>query len=248
MRHSPLTTQPARKKLRWDKECYGDEVVQRLNSPKPSPNALRIKELIALLQSVSSLISQTDLFCRKKGLMGSSIGAALALSPLSDYRVAHPDVAPLVEEIEKIGAEISSLLWRYHWRPDIRIDPDGTLRGSLRWPQMDEETLWENTTVHWLLSDLEDSPGGKEAFVSFLKCQRCGSWFYAGRSGAKFCGNTCRVISHNQTDQARAERAAYMRKLRKKKANLKRGQARSRDSAPLVSRSRKSKSTETRRT
>ena len=94
-------------------------------------------------------------------------------------------------------------------------------------------------TVHWLMSDLEDSPRGKEAFVSFLKCQRCGSWFYAGRSGAKFCGNTCRVISHNQTDQARAERAAYMRKLRKNKANLKRAQAQSRDSAPLVSRSEK---------
>ena len=77
--------------------------------------------------------------------MGSSIGAALGLSPLSDYRVDHPDVAPLVEEIEKIGAEISSLLWRYHWHPVLRIDPDGTLRDSLQWPQMDEETLWENS-------------------------------------------------------------------------------------------------------
>src|SRR6185437_10950530 len=102
-----------------------------------------------------------------------------------------------------------------------------TVRQTVSWPQLDEEGAWEYATVHWLLSDLPKSPQGKGACSPFSRCERCGDWFYAGREGARFCKPACRVISHAQTEEGRAERALYMRKLRKKKRALERKRAKS---------------------
>jgi hypothetical protein len=232
---SALVTDGQRASRLWDKRINGDEVARKLNGARPSPSVLRIRTLIEHLQAISEKIAQLERICRESGLMDESAVSALGRWPLSDYMIDHPKVSPLAKEIKGIGDEISSSLWRYHWRPDVHLAPDGVMHESLQWPQLDDETSWENTTVQWLLSHLPTSLDGKGAFSHFLKCERCGDWFYAGREGAKFCRPACRVMAHVQTDEGKAQRALYMRKLRKLDSVLKHKKA---QASPSCSRTR----------
>ena len=127
----------------------------------------------------------------------------------------------MAEEIESLANGLSLLLGRYIWRPAVELNSDGTIRQVLRWPNFNEDIAWENSTVHWLISQLPTSPQQKGPFSHFTHCERCGDWFYAGRDGARFCRAACRVMSHAQTDEGKAARAQYMRELRKMKGERK---------------------------
>jgi hypothetical protein len=208
---------------RWEKESYGDDIARRLNAANPSPNALRVKTLIESLRAISEKTSQLAQLCRGRGLIDMSVVSALAGGRLSDYELNHPEVSPHVAEVESLISKINSSLWRYHWRPAVDLQSDGTMYQSLQWPEMDEESSWENSAVHWILSDLPTLPDATGIFSQFKKCARCGDWFYAGRQRGRFCKPTCRVLSHTQTEEGRKARASYMRQHRKRIADLKRG-------------------------
>jgi hypothetical protein len=222
---SPLITGERRSKRLWDKEFHGDEIAQKLNSAKPSPSAVRVRILIEQLQALAEKSNQLESFCREQDLMRPPGPWVFDNSPLCDYELSNRKVAALAEQIMKIADELRLLLVRYHWRPDICINPNGSLRQVIRWPQQDEESAWENATVQWLLSQLPTTPQDKASFAHFTHCERCGDWFYAGRDGAKFCRDACRIMSHVQTDEGKAARAQYMRELRKKKHELRQKRA-----------------------
>src|ERR1035437_3313602 len=122
----------------------------------------------------------------------------------------------------KIANDLSLLLKRYNWRPDVRMNPDGTLRQLIRWPHSDDESNWENETVFWLLSNLPNTPQEKGSCAHFAHCAHCGDWFFAGRNGSKFCRSACRVSSHSQTPEGRKQKALYMREQRKQESDRKR--------------------------
>jgi hypothetical protein len=215
---SPLSTKNKRQKRKLDKDFYGDEVARRLNEAMHSPSVLRVRALIELLKAFSEKSAHLESFCVARKLMESGGAYIFANSPLGQYKRGHPEVAELAAPILKIADEIGSLLARYHWRPSIRVSPEGTLEQVTRWSQFnkDEDAEWESATVQWLLSELPTSPQGKGPFMYFAHCERCGNWFYAGREGAKFCRDACRVMSHTQTNEGRMVKARYMRESRAK--------------------------------
>jgi hypothetical protein len=213
---SPLLTENKREKRRLDKEFFGDEIARRLNEAMPSPSVLRVRTLVERLKVFSEKSARLESFCLKRKLMGSGIASAFSNSPCSDYKLSDPEVAALAGEIKDIANEVSSLLKRYVWRPDVELNSNGTLRQVTRWPGLNEEIAWENQTVYWLISELPTSPRGDGPFAHFTHCERCGDWFYAGREGAKFCRPACRVMSHAQTNEGRAAKALYMRESRAK--------------------------------
>jgi len=215
----------SRRWRQFNKQSYGDEVAARLNSATPTPAVLRVRAIVERLKALFELTENLEAAWQQRGAVESSIGRFLARSPFSDYSLDDPHVAAIAERISEVTDQVDSLLTRYRWHPAIRVNPDGTLRQTVSWSQLDEETEWEMRTVHWLLSDLPKSPQEKGACSHFCFCERCGDWFYAGREGARFCKSACRVMSHNQTEQGRAGRALYMRQLRKKKAEKERKRA-----------------------
>lgn len=213
---SPLSTNNKRQKRQFDKEFFGDEAARRLNDAMPSPGALRVRTLIERLKAFSEKSAQIESLCLDRKLMRSGVSFVLADSPLGDYELSDPEVSVLAVQILGIADEIRSLLSRYHWRPDVRVNPDGTLGQIVRWSQFDKDAVWESDTVQWLLSELPTSPRGDGLFTSFVHCERCGNWFFAGRAGAKFCRAACRVMTHTQTSEGRAAKAQYMRESRAK--------------------------------
>lgn len=225
---SPLITESRRSKRLLDKEFHGDEIARKLNGMIPSPSVVRVRILIERLKALSEKIAQLESFCHEGDLMRPPGPWVFDNSPLCDYELSNPEVAALADQIQKIANEVSVLLGRYHWRPDVVLRTDGTIDRAIRWPQHDEESAWENATVHWLLSQLPTSPQNKASFAHFTHCERCGDWFYAGRDGAKFCRDACRIMSYAQTGEGKAARALYMRELRKKKHKLQRKRTKSR--------------------
>jgi hypothetical protein len=213
---SPLPTQRSRQRRKFEKDFYGDEVARRLNDEKPSPGILRVRTLIERMKRFSEKSAALEFFCLSRNLIQSRAAFVFANSPLDIYDLADPEVSVLAAEILKIADGISSALARYHWRPNIRVTSDGTLEQVTRWSQFDKDSEWESDTVQWLLSELPTSPQGKVAFTYFTHCEQCGNWFYAGREGAKFCRDACRVMSHNQTDEGRISKARFMRESRAK--------------------------------
>jgi hypothetical protein len=215
---SPLSTESKRQKRKLDKDFYGDEVARRLNDTTHSPSVLRVRGLIERLKAFSVKSAHLESFCVARKLMQSGGAYIFANSPLGQYKLDDPEVSELAAPILKIADEISSLLTRYHWRPSIRVNPEGTLEQVTRWSQFnrDEDAEWESATVQWLLSELPTSPQGNGPFTYFAHCERCGNWFYAGREGAKFCRDACRVMSHTQTNEGRTAKARYMRESRAK--------------------------------
>ena len=215
---SPLSTENKRQKRKLDKDFYGDEVARRLNDAMHSPSVLRVRTLIERLKAFSEKSAHLESFCLARKLMRSGGAFIFATSPLSHYKLDDPEVSELAAQILQIADEISSLLARYHWRPNIRVSPEGTLEQVTRWSQFnkDKDAEWESATVQWLLSELPTSPQGKGPFTYFAHCERCGNWFYAGREGAKFCRDACRVMSHTQTNEGRMAKALYMRESRAK--------------------------------
>ena len=225
---SPLITEGKRRKRQLDKEFFGDEIANKLNGAMPSPSVVRVRALIERLKALSEKSAQLESFCLERKLMRSRRGGLVFdHSPFSDYELSDPEVSALAEEIESLANELSVLLRRYLWRPDVEVNSDGTIRQVTHWAQIDEELAWENATVHWLISQLPTSPQQKGPFAHFTHCERCGDWFYAGRDGARFCRAACRVMSHAQTDEGKAARAKYMRDLRKKKGERERMRAQS---------------------
>jgi len=220
---SPLFTEGKRQKRKIDKDFYGDEVAKRLNGAMPSPSVLRVRTLIERLKAFSEKSAHLESFCLARKLMRSGGAFVFANSPLGQYELADPEVSVLAAQILKIADEISSMLARYHWRPNIRVNPEGTLEQVVRWSQFnkDKDAEWESATVQWLLSELPTSPQGKVPFTHFAHCERCGNWFYAGREGAKFCRDACRVMSHTQTNEGRMAKALYMRESRAEARELK---------------------------
>jgi hypothetical protein len=229
---SPLITESKRQKRQLDKEFFGDEIANKLNGATPSPGVLRVRTLIERLKAFSEKSAQLESFCLERKLMRSK-RSMFDDSPFSNYERSDPEVSALAEEINSLANELSGLLARYIWRPDVELNSDGTIRQVLRWPNFNEDIAWENSTIHWLISQLPTSPQQKGPFAHFTHCERCGDWFYAGRDGARFCRAACRVMSHAQTDEGKAARAKYMRDLRKKKGEreLKRAQSNSKTSA-----------------
>jgi hypothetical protein len=215
---SPLSTESKRQKRKLDKDFYGDEVARRLNDAMHSASVLRVRALIERLKAFSEKSAHLESFCIARKLMRSGGAFIFAYSPLDQYELTDPEVSVLAAQILEVAAEISSLLARYHWRPSIRVNPEGTLEQVTRWSQFnkDEDAEWESATVQWLLSELPTSPQGKGSFTPFAHCERCGNWFYAGREGAKFCRDACRVMSHTQTNEGRMVKARYMRESRAK--------------------------------
>jgi len=213
---SPLSTENKRQKRKLDKNFYGDEVASRLNDAIHSPSVLRVRTLIERLQAFSEKSAHLESFCLARKLMRSGGAFVFANAPLGQYELDDPEVSVLAAPILKIADEISFQLARYHWRPNIRVNPEGTLEQVTRWSQFnkDEDAEWESATVQWLLSELPTSPQGKGPFTYFVHCERCGNWFYAGREGAKFCRDACRVMSHSQTNEGRMAKARYMRESR----------------------------------
>jgi uncharacterized Zn finger protein (UPF0148 family) len=222
-----LITRSQRSWRRWDKEQYGDEIAAKLNSATPSPAVLRVRAIIQGLQALLEKTANLESVWQKRGAVRGSMGSFLAGDPFADYNLDDPDQSAIATEATKIAEEINALLCRYRWQSAIAVNTDGTVRQTVSWSFLNTETAWENATVHWLLSDLPQSPRGKGACLHFSRCERCGDWFYAGREGARFCKPSCRVMSHVQTEEGRAERALYMRRLRKKKGELKRKRAQS---------------------
>jgi hypothetical protein len=218
---SPLPTQRSRQRRKFEKDFYGDEVARRLNDEKPSPGILRVRTLIERMKRFSEKSAALEFFCLSRKLTRSGGAFVFTSSPLDIYDLADPEVLVLAAEILKTTDEIRSSLARYHWRPDIRVTAEGTLELVTRWSQFDWDSEWECDTVQWLLSELPTSPQGKGAFTYFTRCERCGNWFYAGREGAKFCRDACRVMSHNQTDEGRIAKALYMRQSRAKASKRK---------------------------
>ncbi len=214
---SALGTMSQRTKRRFDKEFYGDKSAHRFNAAAPTPGAARVRTLIERLKAFTERSAKIEFICREQNLMASAGVQIFGGSPLCHYKLNHPEVSELADQLQEIADEIRVLLRRYHWRPDVVVNPDGTLSQFTRWHQFDEESAWENETVQWLISELPTSPQGIGAFAHFTHCERCGDWFYAGRDGARFCRAACRVASHAQTDEGRAERASYIRNLRKRK-------------------------------
>jgi hypothetical protein len=223
---SPLITKSARSDRRFDKEFFGDEIAKKLNSAMSSPGVLRVRTLIERLKAFSEKSAQLESFCLERKLMRST-KSMFDDSPFSDYDLSDPEVSALAEEIKSLANELSGLLRRYIWRPDVELNSDGTIRQVLRWPNFNEDIAWENSTIDWLISQLPISPQQKGPFAHFAHCERCGDWFYAGRDGARFCRAACRVMSHAQTDEGKAVRAQYMRDLRKKKGERERKRAQS---------------------
>jgi hypothetical protein len=222
----PLITKSTRSERRFDKEVFGDEIANKLNGATPSPGVARVRTLIERLKAFSEKGAQLEFFCLDRKLMRSS-RRVFDDSPFSVYELSDPEVSALAEEIKGLANELSGLLRRYIWRPDVELNSDGTIRLVLRWPNFNEDIAWENSTIHWLISQLPTSPQQKGPFAHFTHCERCGDWFYAGRDGAKFCRAACRVMSHAQTDEGKAARARYMRDLRKKKGERERKRAQS---------------------
>jgi hypothetical protein len=223
---SPLITEGKRRKRQLDKEFFGDEIANKLNGAMPSPSVVRVRALIERLKALSEKSAQLESFCLERKLMRST-KAMFDHSPFSDYELSDPEVSALAEEIKSLANELSGLLRRYIWRPDVELKSDGTIRQVLRWPNFNEDIAWENSTIDWLISQLPISPQQKGPFAHFTHCERCGDWFYAGRDGARFCRAACRVMSHAQTDEGKAARAQYMRDLRKKKGERERMRAQS---------------------
>jgi hypothetical protein len=216
---SQLITKYTRSERRFDKEVYGDEIANKLNGATPSPGVAKVRTLIEGLKALYENGTKLESFCLEQKLMRSSRGP-FDSSPFSDYDVSHPEVSALAEEIERIKNVLSELL--------VRLNSNGTLYQTLRWPNSNEDIAWENSTIHWLISQLPTSPQQKGPFAYFTHCERCGDWFYAGREGAKFCRAACRVMSHAQTDEGKAARAQYMRELRKQERERKRKKAQTR--------------------
>jgi|ERR1039458_8471609 uncharacterized Zn finger protein (UPF0148 family) len=230
---SPLITEGKRRKRQLDKEFFGDEIANKLNGAMPSPSVVRVRALIERLKALSEKSAQLESFCLERKLMRSRRGGLVFdHSPFSDYELSDPEVSALAEEIESLANELSVLLRRYLWRPDVEVNSDGTIRQVTHWAQIDEELAWENATVHWLISELPTSPQDQGAFAYFTHCERCGDWFFSGREGAKFCRAACRVMSHAQTDKGRAEKASYMKKLRAQERERKRKKAQSSPKLP----------------
>ena len=214
---SSLGTMGHRAKRRFDKEFYGDEIAHKLNGATLTPGVARVRTLIERLKAFTERSVKLEIICREQNLMASAGVQIFSDSPLCHYKLDYPEVSELADQLQEIAGEIGLQLGRYHWRPDVRLTPEGTLSQFTRWRQFNEESAWENETVQWLISELPTSPQGTGAFAHFAHCERCGDWFYAGRDGARFCRAACRVASHAQTDEGRSERAAYMRNLRKLK-------------------------------
>ena len=177
----------------------------------------RVRTLIEGLKAFTERSAKLEAICREQNLMAPAGVQIFGGSPLCHYQISRPEVSELADQLQEIAHEIGLLLRHYHWGPDVVVNPDGTLSQLTRWRQFNEESEWENRTVQWLISELPTSHQGEAAFTHFLHCERCGDWFYAGREGARFCRAACRVASHAQTDQRRAERAVYMQDLRKRK-------------------------------
>lgn len=213
---SSLSTQDSRMKRRQlDKKLFGDDIAMKLNGATPSARVLRVKSLIQLLQATFEKTEEIDSICRERQFE-PEMNASWIFSrkPLLDYDLNDPTVSELAKQIMKNADEVNLLLRRYSWRPGVRVGSDGTLKQFLDWVHLDEEAVWENETVHWLLSGLPTSAREKWRAAYFAHCERCGDWFFAGRDGARFCRALCRVMSHQQTDEGRATRAQYMRELR----------------------------------
>jgi hypothetical protein len=206
-----------------DKESYGDQIAHRLNSATPSPSVFRIRALIERLKAYSESSARLESFCLERKLMRSDGAAVFTASPLGYYKLTDPEVSVLAAEILNIAEELKSLRARYRWRRGLRVNPDGTLEDVYLWSQVDDsEAAWENESAMWLFSQLPTLLQGNRPFAHFQRCERCGDWFYAGRNGAKFCKDACRVLSHVQTDEGKESRARYMRKLRKQKSDRER--------------------------
>jgi hypothetical protein len=216
----PLITNRTRSERRFDKEVFGNQIANKLNGATPSPGVAKVRTLIERLKAFSEKSAQLESFCLERKLMRSRKGM-FDHSPFSDYELSDSKVSALAGEIEGLANELSALLRRYLWRPDVEVNSNGTIRQVKHWAQIDEELAWENSTVHWLISQLPTSPQQKGPFAHFTHCERCGNWFYAGREGAKFCRAACRVMSHAQTVEGKAARAQYMRELRKQERERK---------------------------
>src|ERR1017187_3247687 len=135
---SPLITKSARSDRLFDKEFFGDEIAKKLNGAMPSPSVLRVRTLIEGLKAFSEKSAQLESFCLERKLMRST-KAMFDHSPFSDYELSDPEVSALAEEIKRLANELSELLRRYVWRPDVELNSDGTIRQVLRWPNFNEE-------------------------------------------------------------------------------------------------------------
>src|SRR5664279_2675497 len=125
---SPLSTESKRQKRQFDKEFLGDEAANKLNGATPSPGVARVRTLIEGLKALYEKGAQLESLCRERKLMRPISSASMFdSSPFSDYDVSHPEVSALVEEIESIKNELSGLLGRYVWRPDVELNSNGTL-------------------------------------------------------------------------------------------------------------------------
>ncbi len=200
---SPLITKSARSDRRFDKEFYGDKIAQKLNGAMPSPGVLRVRILIERLKAFFEKSAQLESFCLERKLMRST-RSMFDDSPFSNYERSDPDVSALAEEINSLANELSGLLARYIWRPDVELNSDGTIRQVLRWPNFNEDIAWENSTIHWLISQLPTSPQQKGPFAHFTHCERCGDWFYTGRDGARFAvqlAESCPMLRQTRARQ-----------------------------------------------
>jgi len=230
---SPLTTKTQRSARLFDKEFYGDKIAEKLNGAKPSPSVLRVRTLIERLKAFSEKSAKLEFIHRERELKKRVLSSPFEDWAFCDYDLSDPEVSTLAEQANKIAEDLSSSLRRYRWRPDVQVNRDGTMSQFIHWPSEDEESDWENETVSWLISGFPTSPQSKGLFTHFIHCQRCGNWFYAGRDGAKFCKEACRVMSHAQTEEGKAAKALYMRNLRQTERKRKRKQGQSRPRLPV---------------
>lgn len=180
--------------LRTDRQKGFDNLIfSRFREEKTTPEVKRVEAVLSLI------VAATESFLESRKPVTTRIRAEFLheVQRKADARDAY------LRALDRLNATVK----RYEWRSEIVADDFG-IREELSWGEKvcDGMPTWEYAVIRMILG-LINVPGEIDRFRHCMSCQ---SWFYAGTSHQRFCGDPCRRRHTASSAEFKQKRRLYM--------------------------------------